>query len=119
MKVSANRFKIFLWKVRDQRTTPVKYYVVTTTFINDDEKILVVAARHIEHKKCQFASNQTECASKSFRLRIEPQKRVFVVLRCATRRWNRLGSFSRLINTISICTHQAHYIIGTLIQNGF
>ena len=65
MKVSANRFKIFLWEVGDQRTTPVKYYVVTTTFINDDEKILVVAARHIEHKKCQFASNQTECASKS------------------------------------------------------
>ena len=65
MKVSENRFKIFLWKVGDQRTTPVKYYVVQTTFINDDGKILVVAARNIEHKKRQFASNQTECASKS------------------------------------------------------
>ena len=109
MKVSANCFKIFLREEGDQRTTPVKYCVVMTTFINDDEKILVVAARNIEHKKRQFASNQTECASKSFRLRIEPQKRVFVVLRRATRRWKRLGSFSRLINTISICTHQAHY----------
>ena len=65
MNVSANRFKIFLREVGDQRTTLVKYYVVMTTFINDDEKILVVAARHSEHKKCQFASNQTECASKS------------------------------------------------------
>ena len=65
MKVPANCFKIFLWEVGDQRTTPVKYYVVTTTFINDDENILVVAARNIEHKKCQFASNQTECTSKS------------------------------------------------------
>ena len=74
MKVSANSFNIFLWEVRDQKTTPVKYYVVTTTFINDDENILVVASRHIEHKKCQFVSNQTKCASKSFRLRIEPQK---------------------------------------------
>ena len=60
MKVSGNRFKFFLWKVRDQRTTPVKYYVVMTTFINGDEKILVVAARHGEHK----VSNQTEFASK-------------------------------------------------------
>ena len=62
MKVSANRFKIFLRELGDHRTTPVKYYAVMTTFINDDEKILVVAARHGEHKKCQFASNQTECA---------------------------------------------------------
>ena len=41
-------------------------------------------------------------------LQIEPQKRVFVVLRRATRRWNCLGPFYRFINTIRMCTHQAH-----------
>ena len=60
----------------------------------------------------------------SIRSWIEPQKRVFVVERRATRRWNRLGPYFWVMSTLKYvhtsgtshahirhipCTHQAHY----------
>jgi len=50
MKVSGNLLTFFWGKLGDQRPSPVKYYLLITALIKDNEKLLVLLL-DIESKK--------------------------------------------------------------------